>query len=386
MSNNKIKILIAGEEVCGYIKSYQNAFQKLGYTCSSAIHNSDPRFPDYEYDFDLRKYSVSLKPSFLGIKISFLEKLFFKIKQSRIKAHFVKKEAIKYDVVIYLWKTLLNNYSDLEILKKNNSKLLFLFVGSEVRYNKFFLKKYNMNGLNLEFLSSHQFTTESIKKRLKYIRTAEKYASLIYSVPDQSGLQSIPYQHLHVPMNIKSFQFKNNERKVPVIIHAPGNPGKKGTDVIENTLEKLKNEGLQFQYKKLENIPNNQVVDFLMNADILVDELIFHGPATLSFEAMLCGCAVATRHLTEHRNIFDPPVIDITPSNIYEKLKTLINDFDLQQKYIKDGRRYVEQHNDVNILAKNMLSNLKNPREADYFPKLELELFNETDKKILSKY
>ena len=381
-----MKILLGGNEVCGFLKTYQNEFEKLGHQVASAIYTPDVYFPHYNYDFYLNDYGLKIKPSIFGKEITILKKIFNKIKQYRIKKQFVEREAIKYDLIIFIWRSFLNDNSDLPFLNKNGSKIVFLFLGSEVRYNNFFLRKYDMQGLNLNFLLNHPLTLTKIENRLKFVRTIEKYSHLIYSAPDMDGLQKRPYYHVPAVMNISKYPFKNNYRKTPVVIHAPSQPGKKGTDVIETTLNKLKNEGVKFEYLRLENIPNNKVIDFLMDGDILVDELIFHGPGILAFEAMLCGCAVATRHLAEFSHIFGPPVVNITVQNIYDQVKRLIVDYDLRQQYIIKGREYSEKNNDAHTIAKKMLENIKNPRKPDYFPETELAYFDEDEKSILSNF
>lgn len=376
-----MRILLGGDEVCGYLGTYQEAFQKLGHEVKTAIYRRDPYFKHYEYDFYLNEYGISL-PAFIVKRVPLLNKLLFKLKQYSVKKRFIEKEAVKFDVVIFLWRTFLTDNSDLSILKKSGCKIVMLFVGSEVRYNPYFLKKYDMSGLSIDHTNNPFFQTK-IENVLRFIRASEKHADLIYSAPDMDGLQLLPYYHVQVPMNTNKYTFKNNERRVPVIIHAPSDPWKKGTDVIEKTLDDLRQAGVRFKYKKLQNIPNEEVLEFLMDADILVDELVFHGPATIAFEAMLCGCAVATRHLTEHASVFGPPVVDITPATIYDKLKVLIEDYDMQQRLIEEGRRFIEKNNEVTNLAQDILNNLENPKKYDYSPQMNMTLFNDAEKKAI---
>jgi hypothetical protein len=60
------------------------------------------------------------------------------------------------------------------------------------------------------------------------------------------------------------------------------------------------------------------------------------------------------------------PVWNINADNIKNKLAQLFSDFDLQQRLIIDGRKYVEQNNPSDKVAEDILKNLANPGPPDY--------------------
>jgi glycosyltransferase involved in cell wall biosynthesis len=209
---------------------------------------------------------------------------------------------------------------------------------------------------------------ENVDKKKSYVNIAETYSDLIYSVPDQAGLQTIPYYHLQIPIDLNRFIFKNNERKVPNVLHLPSEPWKKGTDIIENTINELIEEGVKINFFNFRDIPNENIPAILQDMDVLVDEIVLHGPGVLSLEAMASGCAVATRYLISSPDSFRPPIWNIDATNIKNKLKLLFEDFELRQKLIIEGRRYVEENNNSRAVAKNILDNLIKPGLPDYVP------------------
>jgi hypothetical protein len=153
---------------------------------------------------------------------------------------------------------------------------------------------------------------------------------------------------------------------VPNVVHLPSDPWKKGTDIIEKVIRELISEGVKINFFTYRNIEHSLMPELLQDMDILVDEIVFHGPGVLSFEAMASGCAVATRYLENSPVSFRPPVWNINAENIKIRLQILFSDFELQQKLIVEGRKYVEQHNNASSVAQNMLNNLLNPTTPDY--------------------
>jgi len=381
-----MRILIAGDEVCGIMKTYQVELQNLGHQVFSAIHIKDRYFSEYKYDFFLGSLRPKIPFTFFGKEILLLKKIVQRVQSIRLRK-FLRNRVTDYDLVIYMWRTILTDSSDVKMFRKNGAKIVFLFLGAEVRYYEIFQKKYDAYkwDVKLAEMAREEFVVP-IVTLLRYVRIAEKYGDLIYGVPDQEGLQVRPYYHLEIPIDTKKFEFQNNFRKIPKVIHAPSHPWHKGSDLIEATIERLKNEGVEFEYVRLKGVPNHEVIAYLKDCDVLVDEINGHGPGILAFEAMSCGCVILTKHLAEYAHVFAPPLVHIDSDNIYESVKKVILDYELRQELIVKGRAYVERKNEGAVLAKDLLENLNNPRKEDYFPALAMDLLEDSDKKIVEKW
>lgn len=360
-----MKILIGTEEICGWISLYEKELNKLNQKTNTFVFNKNKLFLSEKYDIVFSRFQFNYQGKNKWIKV-----IIFRINLAIRKLFlffFIRHIPYKYDAVFFFWNSFSPKHEDIEYLYNKKVKLVFFFVGSDVRHLKTFVRKYNVTQWKF-----HESVLEiSEEFYLSYIRTAEKYGNLIYSVPDQAVLQIRPYYHLQIPIDIDKIRFKNNFRKRPKVLHLPSDPSKKGTDIIEHTLLKLLYQGLDFEFISEKNLQNNQVLSLLQEVDILVDELIFHGPGVLSFEAMASGCAVATRYLEDSPNCFKPPVISIDIDNIENELKHVIVNYEYRQELIIKGRQYVEKNNSAQKIVSKILDDIKVGRPFDYFPSIE---------------
>jgi hypothetical protein len=368
-----MKILIGTEDIAGWIPNYKIGFQKNGHEVTTAVFNHNPL---YNHSFDIIISETHLNKL---IQTKFNKRQFIRRTIQRVnnkwvlhKYHnFVRKLIDKHDVIIYIWRSFMDDCSDLKYAKSKNKKIVTLFVGSDVRYMSAFKQQFNVSNWNFPEEMDHN----NLEWILRWLRNAEKYSDIIYSVPDQAGLQLRPYYHIQVPLLCEKCTFNPKENKTLKVLHAPSSPHKKGTDIIEHTLSRLKDEGLNFEFVSVRNLQHQEVLDLLSKSDILVDELVFHGPGGISFEAMLSGCAVATRYLESSPDIFRPPVWSIDAVNIYNQLKILLLDFQLRRDLVLKGREYALKYNAVENVVNEIIMNLEIPRLPDYSPAFLIEMF-----------
>lgn len=382
-----MRFLIGCTEVCGLIRTYADQLKAQGH---DVITISDKHaFFDYKYTFSFSNISYEYFES-LGV----FKKLFLRYSEHKEKKDpdYRKRLILRslmgsFDVYFFIWNGLINMQELFKTLKKANKKIIVFFLGDDVRYFPAFSQQYDVS--NWKF--PKEYTNRPLFQQLMKLRTAEKYADLIYSVPDQMGLAQRSYDHLWIPIDISQFTFKNNKRKVPKVIHLPSEPYMKGSDVIMRTLSELKEEGLHFEMEFKSKIPHEEVKSLLVEADVLVDEIIFHGPGVLAFEAMACGCAVATNHLTEYSDIYNPPICSINRYNIKDKLRELIVNYDQRQILIEKGIEFVRTNNNPSKIVNDILSNLENRKQnGEYSPNFytkhyvkntnENAIFNEINK------
>jgi len=360
-----MKILIGTYNIAGWITEYEFAFKKLGHSVTTTVFIKPDFYGDscdvnlsklYPRDFEKYDKTHLFKRAKRKLKNS--------INYNLYKAK-IKQLINDHDLIILIWSPFFDDFSDFQYIKKKKKKLITIFIGSDARYFNAFVQEFKVT--QWSFPSDLVFGSPDY--HLNLIRNAEKYSDLIYSVPDQAGLQLRPYRHLQVPIRLSKLEFvesKNNN--VPVIVHAPSIAHKKGSDIILSTLDRLRSEGISFELKFVQNMPHNQLIKLLSESDILVDEIVMHGPGTLSFEAMASGCAVATKFHKRNTAFFKPPVWNIDYDNIYEQLKRLIVDVDLRKQLVKDGYNYVKKNNDSISVCNQILCDLDTPDEYDYRP------------------
>jgi hypothetical protein len=386
-----MKVLIGTNNIAGLINYYKAGFESQGHQVTTAVVNNINKFYSFNFDYDLTQLyfqNLFTEVNKRHFHRRIIRKFRFEINYFLYK-RFVKKLIDDHDLILILWQPFLRNCFDLKYARKRNKKIISLFVGSDVRYFDAFSQEFNIKNWSFPEV----FKVKNIKIYLSYIRNCEKLADLIYSVPDQSGIQLRPYYHLQIPLDINKFSFCIPKNEIPILLHAPSQAFLKGTDIIEETLNQLRNEGLKFEYIRVKDLSNDQLMRLLTKADILVDEIVFHGPGILSFEAMLSGCAVATKYLETSPKNFKPPICNINSENIYEKLKELISNKEQIIRFAEEGRKYAIQNNSHSIVVKNILRDLEIERKFDYYPiflrnsyvpknKIDTNLINHWTKKV----
>ncbi|MBL7920244.1 MAG: glycosyltransferase [Bacteroidia bacterium] len=367
-----MKILIGTVDVCGWINLLSEELKRQGH---EVINISEPnKFnPEYKFDIDPKNYAkdflkcLQKKKPFKAFILKTALKILGQKTDSRIK-NFIYNYSRNFfsdycDVFIYLWNGIATDESDLILFKKKGKKIITWFVGDDVRDYPTMQKHFNISN---NFYDG--YFKKSFKELVNKLRMHEKYADIIYSLPDQASLALRPYYHLQIPVQLSRFKFNITNNTVPVVVHIPSSPQIKGTEIIRKAIHELKNDGVEFVYKELINIPNKKVLEELSDADILVDELYLHGPGVLSFEAMASGCAVATRHIEKSPQCFSPPVIAITEINVRDKIKLLVTNNELRNDLINKGKAYVEANNSVERIVSLMMKNLLDEGTPDYYP------------------
>lgn len=303
--------------------------------------------------------NITFKINFLNI---IKEKIDYSLQNFRCK-RLLKKHIKDTDVFIFLWSSILSDFSDYKFIKKHNKKIITAFAGSDVRFSKAFSEQYQVNLDKWE----DGLKNDDINEKLKYIRYAELYSDLILSVPDQSGLLIKDYNHFFLPIDISLYPFSLHQNEIPTIIHAPTRSGAKGTDFFLEIIERLKKEGVKFKFKLIQNLKHNELIQLLSKSDILLDELYLHGPGMMGTEAMALGCVVVTKKDNTITPIFDAPVCDVTFETAYDKIKQLIINRKKRSELAEKAREFVIEKNDCANMIKDILKNVYLP-ERDYSP------------------
>ena len=366
-----MKIFIGSVENCGILNGLSYGFKKLGHEVTSFVKTRDSFFKNCIYDYDMSNFSIS--PSYFK-KIPLLKSAEFRAKNFILRNHIKNiffKDLIKNDVFIFTCSTILNNLKDLAILKKHNKKIVFIFIGSEIRYALAFNQQFP--GITIPWPSS--FINENLNKKLEFIRTIEFYADSIHALPDLSGLLIKPYNLTYVPYILDNKIFKIPDNNIVKIVHAPSNRNLKGTSIILDTIDRLKKEKLNFEFKIIENQPNEIVIQELLDADIAIDQLYLHYPGIFATEAMAMGCAVATHSYEHETNFFHPPICNINENNVYEKLKYLIEHRDYRIKLANEGRSFVQENNSPELVANKILEGLLHSGHNEFKPTFYLNNF-----------
>lgn len=183
--------------------------------------------------------------------------------------------AWKCDLFIFYAPAVLPNHLYYPILKAAGKKIVTVFWGSDVRYWYTFAEEMRKLGAYHEMAPFFDYARTrsggSYWDKLRTVKTAERYSDLILAQPDSGQLLTRPYMRTHVPLDLSEYRFNVPGRTEPLIVHAPSVPEAKGTDVILRVIQELRAEGIRFEFRRIENMPNSELRRLLAESDIVVD-------------------------------------------------------------------------------------------------------------------
>ncbi len=371
MIAKKKKIFIGTIDIAYQIRDFKKGFESLGYEVITGVQfDSLSRFKQkFDYDY---VFSEVKKKWFRGIRPKRLQKYLQNKFNPRKKA--IYKIIDECDIFLFMWTSLFVNNADLELLKKKGKKIVVFFVGSDIRYFHSFeqeMKKYGIPSFYNDQMKAEPL--RQLESKLSYLRNVEKFADLIYNLPNQGQLALRPYFHFFVPVDTSLIKENTKQREIPVVIHAPSSRASKGTETILATFEQLKRDGLKFDSKLIENTPYEEALLEYTNADILVAELIIPSGGKLDREALAAGTVVLSSINKDYIDLVpdDCPIIHVNPDNLYDQLKSLIIDYPRRVSLARMGRPYVEKYHSINFIPGLILERLNiNEKDLkyDYYP------------------
>ncbi len=273
------------------------------------------------------------------------------------------KSVFKYDLYIFLYgHSLLPRNLDLPILHLLRKNTIMWFLGSDIRNTAAVEKFIHDNNITLQQNPLRKNYERNIDDINRMLRRVEKNVSYIITGISIGQLIKIDYigkdikNKICLPINISSIKHNTTPHDTPTIIHAPSKDDIKGTSLILEAINKIKDEGYNFEFKIYRNLEHNQLLKKLSDANIAIDQLYAGGPGMFAIEAMAAGCAVLGGNIPEYSGAPEgSPIIHTTPDNVYNNLIMLLKDPSICVKLGNEGRRYVESNYSHEIVAKKVL-------------------------------
>ena len=145
------------------------------------------------------------------------------------------------------------------------------------------------------------------------------------------------------------------------LLHAPNHREIKGTRHVVKAVEQLREEGLDIELVMVERVPNEEVRRLILEADVVVDQLVIGWYAMFAIEAMASGKPVIC-HLrkdleslyvaTDLLQDFDEiPIIRADAFSFKEVIRKLHADRTLLSTAASRGRGYVDKHHSVEAIS-----------------------------------
>jgi hypothetical protein len=129
----------------------------------------------------------------------------------------------------------------------------------------------------------------------------------------------------------------------------------KGSPYVLAAIDRLKDEGYPVESLSFQDIPSRYMRFYQVQADIVIDQLIYGWWGSSGIEAMALGKPVVCYITPLWKRLFletfseydDLPVVEATIENIYEVLKELVVDEEYRKQRGEESRRFAEQHFDA---------------------------------------
>jgi glycosyltransferase involved in cell wall biosynthesis len=253
------------------------------------------------------------------------------------------------------------DYFDLPILKRKNKKIIMTFQGCDARVKTYCKDSFDISAC---IECENSWCGPKDDKKVNRLKKAESLTDQIFVLnPDLMYHFSNPKLMLYSSVDLDEWKsVKSAPNKKIKILHAPSNRSIKGTKYVIDVCNSLNREGFENELVLLENIPHDQVKDYYLKSDIVIDQLLCGWYGGFAVEAMAMEKPVISYLRKDDLDKFVPfkdeiPIINSTKDSLYDNLIPLIEKESLRRKKGKEGRRYVEKYHDPNKIAKNLIDN-----------------------------
>lgn len=142
----------------------------------------------------------------------------------------------------------------------------------------------------------------------------------------------------------------------PLLLHVPTDPEVKGTEFIVNAVERLKSKGLNFEFKLVRQLTQQDFYKILSGCDVYIDELRCGSHGVTAVESMAMGKPTISyiREDLIARYPADLPLVNANPDTIETVLEQLILDSQLRHDIGMSSRKYVEKYHDAKVVIRDM--------------------------------
>lgn len=366
----KGKIFIGLLDIASQISDWKKGFNELGYDTLTASITRQHVVQRNEVDIDI---SSMRRLSYRGIRPKKLQS-WLQDNCDFSKNKVFQKALKECEIFIMIGRGFYQDYKDFKIIKERGKKLICIFTGDDSRWYHCMKQEFDRFGMDpIVYEPGYDYSLINLESHLMHLRNAEKYADVIISIPNQAQMALRPYDLFFCAIDLEMFSFTDSQRVIPKVVHAPSNPHFKGTEHFLAAVEKLKKEGIPFEFELIQGLPNREAIQKYKESDIILNQVYAPCGGKLAHEGMALGKVVLTRmgydKGYDEKTPPNCPLIDISAESVYHKLKEIILDVELRKKLGQQGRVFVEKYNQSRIVAERLLFLLNDPkRKPDFEP------------------
>jgi glycosyltransferase involved in cell wall biosynthesis len=177
-------------------------------------------------------------------------------------------------------------------------------------------------------------------------------------VGSYDAVRWVPEAHVVPPgLDLRGYQPRlPSDRPRPLVVHAPSNRAKKGTQHVIDACAQL-----PVDLDIVEGVPHEQARERYARADIVVDQLNAGWHGVFALEAMALGKPVIShlKHDVVERSAeafgVRVPIVPATAETLVETLRPLVEEPARRRELGTAGRAYVERVHDIGVVADRLL-------------------------------
>ncbi|WP_169079687.1 hypothetical protein [Microcella alkalica] len=146
------------------------------------------------------------------------------------------------------------------------------------------------------------------------------------------------------------------ERERPVVVHAPSSGWLKGTDLIDETMSRLHDEGL-IEYRRLRGLPHSAMREAYGSADVVLDQFRLGGYGVAAVEALAAGRLVIgwvtdqVRRSVRDTTGRELPIVSVRASRLESSIRSLLADREAARARAAAGPAFVRAVHDGTLSA-----------------------------------
>ena len=354
------RVFVGTIEVSGFVSELADGIARAGYAVDACVRVGHENFSERLYDLDLSEDTHAVDWATLEREVA--AGTFRAPEALRDEADATERMRWvlgQHDVFVFVYGSLRPDRRgslrwegqgrEYPLLRRLGKRVVSYFVGPDVRHASAYDQQLAALGGAFRPMGDiiPSWATDPVARPLRNLRRAELYADVIFSQPNQAGLALRPYAHIHAPIELARLRAEVPGREVPLVVHAPSERNIKGTDLLVAALDRLRAEGVRFDFRLLHGVANDVVLRSLGEADVVIDQLHLPMHGRLGVEAMASGCAL----VTADRPDLEPfpaqrPIWPIDPAGLDGQLRAVLTDRSLRVRLGHEGIAHARRYHD----------------------------------------
>jgi len=369
ITKNTPKIFIGPTEIAGYYANLTKGLKALGISCDYITYEPHP----FGYGGETRRpLLIQLIQWFKWLRmkpdIPFILRVIYRISVEVLRVLFMISVLFRYDVFIFgFGQTLLQNNYDLPILK---------LLGKTVISNL----SHGADARPAYVCGAHQ-SKEGVSYPLNYLKAITirvsntvsnhfKYANVVIGAPfSTSQFASAKFINsfaIGIPMLLGDNSSKSivqsgvctKTEVFPVrILHSPSHPAVKGSPIIIQVIERLREKGYEIDFISIHGRPFNDVLEEIQKCDFVVDQLYSDTPmagfasesAWFGKPAVVGGCGLDKLKQFVPEGMW-PQSKTCHPDRIEQAIEELIVDVEQRERLGREAQAFVrEKYHSVEV-------------------------------------